>query len=868
VKDGIVVEVSDDFLRLVGKKRDEVIGHTAVGGGFITKEQRASFFNELNKSGRVENFEMEIRPQSGVLRYGLFNAVMISVNNEIYLLTNIQDITERKQAEEALRESESKLNAMLQSMPDHMSMMDKELNLVWANEAAKRMFGNDIIGRKCYEAYHRRREPCEPYPCLTLKAFNDGGIHEHEIDVVDAAGKAIYFHCTATVALRDKDEKTITVIEISRDITEQKQAEDALRESEEKFNKAFRMSPIPTVISSMEDGRFLDVNETFLRTLLFSREEVIGRTSLELGSFANPDQRQAIRKITEEKGYAKDIETQMVAKNGQIIDGLFSAEPITINNEKCWLTVMVDVTEQKRAEDALRESRQQLNNIVDNIPVFVNYVNAHDLRYTFVSKKFADAFGKLPRQMIGRQVKEILDEGAYLHAQPYIDRACSGEQIQYENIVNIHGEPRWFNINYIPEIDEQETVKNIIVLAVDINDRKQAEADKEKLEAQNWQLQKAKSLDRMAGAIAHTFNNQLGVVIGNLEMAIDNLPKGSGSVNNLTAAMWAANKAAEVSGQMLTYLGQSFDKRELMDIAEFCRRNLPILQDSMPGTVTLETDLSSPGPVFMANANEIRQVLTNLVTNAWEAVDAGRGKIHLSVKTVSPADIPQLNRRPIAWQPQDSAYACIEVADTGDGIAHNDIEKLFDPFFTSKFTGRGLGLAMVLGIVKAHDGAITVESAPGQGCTFRIFFPVSADEVPRQPDKPAQPVAIEGGGTILLVDDEEMLRNMAAAMLNRLGFLVLAAKDGAEAVEMFKEHKDKIRLVLSDLTMPRMNGWETLTALRALAPGFPVILASGYDKVQVMAGEHPELPQVFLGKPYKLKELSDAISQALVGNKQ
>jgi two-component system cell cycle sensor histidine kinase/response regulator CckA len=149
-----------------------------------------------------------------------------------------------------------------------------------------------------------------------------------------------------------------------QDITERKRAEETLRESEERFNKAFRMSPIPTVISTLEDGRFLDVNEAFSRALLFSREEVIGRTSLELGLFANPDQRQAIRKKTEEKGYAKDIETQMVAKNGQIIDGLFSAEPVTINNKKCWLTVMVDVTEKKQAEQALREERQRLSGII------------------------------------------------------------------------------------------------------------------------------------------------------------------------------------------------------------------------------------------------------------------------------------------------------------------------------------------------------------------------------------------------------------------------------------------------------------------------------------------------------------------------
>jgi CheY-like chemotaxis protein len=238
--------------------------------------------------------------------------------------------------------------------------------------------------------------------------------------------------------------------------------------------------------------------------------------------------------------------------------------------------------------------------------------------------------------------------------------------------------------------------------------------------------------------------------------------------------------------------------------------------------------------------------------------------IHLKVKTVSPGEIPASHRFPIDWQPQENAYACLEVADAGCGIQENDIEKLFDPFFSSKFTGRGLGLPVVLGIVKAHGGAVTVESEPGRGSEFRLYFPVSAEEVPRQPDTAPQAVATEKSGTLLLVEDDPMVRNIAAAMITHLGFYVIEANDGVDAVELFRQRRNEICCVICDLTMPRMNGWETLTALRDLAPGIPVILASGYDEAQVMEGDHPELPQIFLGKPFKQKELSDAINRALV----
>ena len=404
-----------------------------------------------------------------------------------------------------------------------------------------------------------------------------------------------------------------------------------------------------------------------------------------------------------------------------------------------------------------------------------------------------------------------------------------------------------------------------IAFAMDLTERKQAEAEREKLEAQNRQLQKSESLSRMAGAIAHHFNNQLQAVMLSLELAMNGLPRDSEAAEILAGAMLSARKGAEVSSLMLTYLGQTAGAFEALDLSETCLRSLVLLRAIIPKSVILRTGFPTPGPVIHANAKQIQQVLTNLVTNAWEAGSA-QDAICITIKTVSAGGIPVLHRFPLDCQPQDDTYACLEVADTGSGIPGKHIEELFDPFFSTKFTGRGLGLAVVLGVVRAHRGAVTVESTPGCGSTFRVFLPLSSetDQTRRIPE-----VIIgkaHGRGAVLLVDDEPEVRTPVTRALKRMGFDVLAAEDGVEGMQLFREHQKAIRVVLCDLTMPRMNGWETLAALRKLAPGVPVILASGHSETTAMEGEHPQLPDAFLKKPYHLKELGDAIARVM-GNR-
>ena len=536
------------------------------------------------------------------------------------------------------------------------------------------------------------------------------------------------------------------------------------------------------------------------------------------------------------------------------------------------LTAIVDVSERVSRENALTREKDLAQKYLDIAGVIMLVLDTEG-RVQLINKKGCEILGLSGNEIIGKNWfenyvpesdrQDLLDN--FLSAMAEKDLILD----YVENpVVNASGKEKLIAWRNILLRNDAGKIIGSLSSGEDITERKLAEIGKARFEALNRQLQKAASLGRMAGAIAHNFNNQIQAVMGNLEMAMDDLPRGKNPIDALNESMQAARKAAEVGKLMLTYLGQTPGNHQPIDLSDACRQSLTLLQAAVPKDVILTADIPSSGPVIRANAGQIQQLLTNLVTNAWEAVGGKKGTVALTVKTVSQMNISATMRFPIDWQPIERNYVCLEVADAGCGITCEDIENLFDPFYSTKFTGRGMGLSIVLGIVKAHNGGITVVSELGQGSIFRVYFPLSAEEVRRQPDKPIQSPEIQAGGTVLLIEDEELVRKMTRTRLTHLGYRVIEAKDGIEALETFQQHQDEIRCVLSDLTMPRMDGWETLAALRKLSPDIPVILSSGYDEAQVMADEHPERPNAFLGKPHRLQDLKDTICHTLAEKKK
>ncbi len=445
-------------------------------------------------------------------------------------------------------------------------------------------------------------------------------------------------------------------------------------------------------------------------------------------------------------------------------------------------------------------------------------------------------------------------------------------------------------------IDDRATIRTVVS---DITQRTRAAAERLLLEKRLQQVEKVESLGRMAGAMAHHFNNLLGVITGNLELVLDKPSedpnwKGSDGVVDLQDALAGARKAADLTQLLLAYLGQGQARSDpvLSDLSEIVRRGISLLRIAMPPGTELKTDLPAKGPSVRVDPRDIQQLLTNLVTNAWEASEPGSARVHVSVSTVRSSEIPEEQRFPAGWQPKALSYACIEVRDEGSGIDPQSLDEIFDPFYSSKSFGRGLGLSVGLGTARAHDGAIAVTTLPGQGASFRVYLPEAGalpaahtregrtpspapEAAPRDfervgsadrsisPGVPEGPETSPEAASVLVVEDDEMVRKLAVRILGRMGLDALEAGDGVEAVEVFEAHRDRVRVVLCDVTMPRMGGWETLQALRRIDPDLPVILTSGYAEAIATAGSHAEEPDAFLDKPWELDQLRDVLRKAV-----
>lgn len=398
-----------------------------------------------------------------------------------------------------------------------------------------------------------------------------------------------------------------------------------------------------------------------------------------------------------------------------------------------------------------------------------------------------------------------------------------------------------------------------VSFAKDVTERVNAEQERARLEARMLQAQKLESLGVLAGGIAHDFNNLLMTILGNLELASCELPASAGATPMLGDAQRAAQQAADLCRQLLIYAGKGTSKIEPTDLGKLLREQAHMLEVSASKSTRLLLNLADELPLINADVSQLRQVFMNLIINASDAIGQAPGVITITTaQLVCERDYLEgvNSAHPLAPGP----YITVEVSDTGCGMDADVRSRIFDPFFSTKTAGRGLGLAAVRGIVSKHGGGIRVYSEPGKGTTFRLLFPVPAALEPATESRPA--LAWQGSGLVLVIDDEPLLLSLGTRMLRRLGFDTLVAGDGREGMALFRARATEIAYVLLDWTMPAMSGEETLRELRRLKPDVRVVLASGHAPDDLLRRVGVERVSALVRKPYTLDELARAFQRA------
>lgn len=774
------------------------------------------------------------------------------------LIAMVHDITERRRTEEALRESEFRYHSLFENMLEgyaHCRMVHgedgaRDFIYLEVNSAFEKLTGlKNVVGKPIsevvpgfyetnmplFEMYERVASTGEPERCET---------HLKSLGVWFSI--AVYSHQKGHfVAVFD-------------DITERKVAEEALRESEERFSGAFEHAPIGVALAS-PTGRWLKVNRALCKLVGYTEEELLTRSFQDITHPDDlPDSLECVRQLTSGESRVYQSEKRYIHAAGHLVTVLLNVSLVRDSQQqpRYFIAQIQDISERKRTEESLRLLSSAVKQSKESIMITEADLNLPGPKIIFVNPAFTQMTGYTPAEVLGltprllqgpRTDRAVLDR---LRRSLEAGDTFSGENINYRK----DGTEFVLEWQIAPLRNSRSEITHFVAIQRDITARK-------RLEAQLVQSQKMETVGKLAGGVAHEFNSILTAILGQSELLLTDLPSDSPLASKVTAINQAAGRAAILTRQLLAYGRKQTLQTEML--------NLNSVLAGMAGTVRHlaghDIDIRNvPEPglrLVKADAGQISQVIVNIVMNACDAMPGG-GRLTLETANVT-FDQASMERHP-DLKPGD--YVMLAITDTGTGMSPAVQARVFEPFFSTKGVGEGtgLGLATCYGIIKQSGGHISVYSEPNVGTTFKIYLPQAAAASGPVPLRTAIPGLPQGAETILLVEDDPALREMAGALLQRLGYTVLAAANGIEALGLQEAHlPGQIDLLFTDFVMPQMNGRELAERVHATSPHTRTLFTSAFTANAISHQGALNQGAALLQKPFTPAALAQKLREVL-----
>jgi PAS domain S-box-containing protein len=861
-RNGEIIRVNPAAERILGLTLDQMQGRTSLDPRWqAIHEDGSEFPGETHPAMQALAAGREVKDViMGVYHPATEDYVWINIHavpqfrpgedRPFQAYATFEDITGKKKAEKVVGEQEERIRFITENMVDMLSQVDADLVIRYLSPSHQRVLGykpEELIGQPVSQFVHPEdRDEATRTMGQVIRAGGPSARIEYRFQKAD--GEYLWVETLGTILYRPEG-GLAGIIYASRDIGERKKIE-----AERVRLTAILESTTDLVSMATPEGKLTDLNSAGMNLLGYPEGEEVSRHSI---PEAHP--RWAYDRVRLEglpQAVKEGVWRGEVALRGPEGREIPVSQVIMSHNSpegrlECFSTIMRDISEEKQLEENLKREKEKFQILVDASPLGVSLMGP-DGRYKYLNPKFTAIFG---------YTLEDVPNGREWFRKAFLDEAYRREVIaqwlkDLQEVPRGESRPRTFKvickdgaekvIHFSPV--SMETGDQLVIYE-DITERK-------KLEIQLVQAQKMEAVGTLAGGIAHDFNNLLMAIQGNVSLMLMDLPSHHPDRERLQHIEACVRSGADLTKQLLGFARRGKYQVKPTDLNDLIDKASALFGRTQKG-IRIQKKLAEGAWTVEVDRGQMEQVLLNLLVNAWQAMPQG-GDLYLETQNVF---LDEHYVQPFAVKLGN--YVKTSVTDTGIGMDEETRQRIFEPFFSTKERGRGtgLGLATVYGIIKGHEGFITVYSEPDRGTTFNFYIPASAKAVEEEKKEPA--ILRTGQGGILLVDDEEIILQVAAQLLEKLGYTVFVAHNGREALDLYSQKAGEIDLVILDLIMPVMGGGETFQSLKKMNPRVKVLLASGYS-INGLAKEILDQGcRGFIQKPFDLMEISVKIREIL-----